>query len=207
MPAPDARRRCLLTGVASGLILLGIGGCGDGGASGASSPESAVEQFLAPFSKERPKTQRSTASEQVKEFWASTCDQVDPHIRSGMRFYEDDSIDPRFNCGAEVVLRVSYTGDTGKMLPPSKISGTPVSADTSGDESIVSVAMRYDSDQRYGSTAPRPSAAATIKVLVVKREGSWWVATPQAFNPLHAADGGFRESELRDQHEELLASK
>jgi hypothetical protein len=184
-------------------LILGLAGCGGDGASGASSPETAVERFLAPFSEERPPTEGSTASEEVKKFWAGACKQVDPRVRRGMRFDEDDPMDPLVNCGAGVVLLVSYTGDTGAMLPPSKISGTPVSAHTSADKSIVTVDMQYATDERYGNTAP---AKATIKVLVVKRDGSWWVATPQAFNPLQAAEGGFEESALRDQHEELLAA-
>jgi hypothetical protein len=187
-------------------VILGLAGCGDDDASGASSPETAVARFLQPFSQERPKTDRSTASEEITEFWASTCEQVDPRIRRGMRFYEDEPMDPLVNCGAVVVLLVPYTGDTGEMLPPSRISGTPVSARTSTDESIVTVEMQYASDDRQGSSASAPPAKATIKVLVVKRDGSWWVANPQAFNPVQAADGGFEESALRDQHEELLAA-
>jgi hypothetical protein len=53
VPVRDTRRRWLLTGGATALI-VGLAGCGDDGASGASSPETAVERFLAPFSKERP---------------------------------------------------------------------------------------------------------------------------------------------------------
>ncbi len=88
------------------------------------------------------------------------------------------------------------------MSQPSTISGTAVSADTSGDSSIVTVAIRYKSD----GLATAPPSSARIKVLVVKRDGSWWAATPYAFNPLHPPDGGLSEAELRDQHEELLAA-
>jgi hypothetical protein len=207
----SALRRWVLTG-AAGALILGMGGCGEGDASGASSsgassPQAAVERFLAPFSNLPPRSQGPTASEEIKGYWASTCDQVDPRIRPGLRFYEDDLVDPRVNCGAVVVLLVMYTGDTGQMAPPRTISGNPVSADTAGDRSVVSVAMRYEIDERQTYTAPPPPPEATVNVLVVKRDGSWWVATPQAFNPLHAADGGYNEFELRQLHEELLAAK
>lgn len=91
-------------------------------------------------------------------------------------------MDPRVNCGATVVLAVMYTGDTGQMAAPSAISGRTVATRTSSDRSVVSVE-------------------------IVRRNGSWWVATPEALNPLHATDGGYSESELRQQHRELLAAR
>lgn len=198
------RRRCLP--IAAAVVLaVGASGCSEAGASGASSPEAAVERFLAPFSQEREPSRGSSASEDVKEFWASTCDLVDPEIRSQLRFDEDQP-DSRVNCGAVVVLHVLYTGDTGRMRPPSKVSGKPVAAETSGDQSVVDVELRYESAAE-GSSSPAPPAKATVKVLVVKRDGSWWVATPQAFNAVQAAEGGYDESELRSQYEQLLNGK
>lgn len=191
-------------------VLLPLAACGDRAAprvSGASSPEGAIKQFLAPFAEEPRPTEGSTATKETKAFWASTCAYIDPLLRPRLRFYDDDPIDPQVNCGAAVVFLVMYTGDTGKMLPPTKIFGSPVSAETSADASTVTVDMRYESPPPLGAdTTPPPPSKATIKVLVVKREGSWWVATPQAFNPLFAAEGGLSESQLRDQHRKLLAA-
>jgi hypothetical protein len=184
------------------LLTLGLAGC-DRDRSGASSPEAAVEQFLEPFAEDYG-SEAPTATEEVQEFWASTCARVDPRIRPRLRFY-DGPVDPDVNCGALVVLLVADTGDTSGMASPSKILGTPVSAETSLDESIVTVDMRYEVLSEPARRAP--PAKARIKVLVIKRHGSWWVATPQAFNPRSAAEGGLSESELRDQHKELLTAE
>jgi hypothetical protein len=184
-------------------LTLVLASC-DGDGSGASSPEAAVEEFLAPFAEEyRP--EGSTAGEEIQEFWASTCARVDPRIRPRLRLEDEGSIDPDVSCGAVVVLLVAETGDTSGMAPPSKILGTPVSAETSFDESIVTVDMRYESRWEWGRRAL--PAKARIKVLAIKRQGAWWVATPQAFNPLSAAEGGLSESELRDEHKELLTAE
>jgi hypothetical protein len=105
------------------------------------------------------------------------------------------------------VFVVMYTGDTGQMLAPTKISGSPLSAETSADTSVVTVDMRYESGKQHaGTDAPPPPSKATIRVLTVKRVGSWWVATPNAFNPLTALGGGLDEAELRELHEKLLAA-
>ena len=40
---------------------------------------------------------------------------------------------------------------------------------------------------------------------MIKRDGAWWIATPYAFNPLTAAEGGLSEAELHQQHSELLS--
>ena len=92
------------------------------------------------------------------------------------------------------------------MAPPSALSGTPVATETSGDHSVVRVEMRYRTDEDRTSTAPAPPEVATVNVLAVERDGTWWVATPQAFNPLHASDG-YTGPELRRLHGELLAAK
>jgi hypothetical protein len=89
------------------------------------------------------------------------------------------------NCGAAILLLVLYTGDTGEMLQPSKISGTPVSAKD------VSYPRAEGDDQGSG----------------VKRDGSRWDATPQAFNPLSAVEGGLNESQLLDQYRKLRAAR
>ncbi len=46
----------------------------------------------------------------------------------------------------------------------------------------------------------------TVKVLTVRRGGRWFVATPDAVNPLHARTGGFTEAQLRADHAKLLAA-
>lgn len=72
----------------AGALLLDTPGCGEDAAAGGSSPEAAVERFLAPFA-QPPRSQGSTASEEIKDFWAAACDHVDPSIRRGLRFYDD----------------------------------------------------------------------------------------------------------------------
>jgi hypothetical protein len=175
-----------------------LGGCGAAG--GPSSPQDAVTRFLAPWS--QPAPTRESPKEEIGRYWASACNVVDPDIRRGLRL-DDESGGSRVECGGVVLLLTGYTGDTGEMAQPSKITGTPVSAETRGDTSIVTVDLRYESSYRL---LPAPPREATAKVLVVRRDGRWWVATPQAFNPLHTRDGGFSERELRAQHEELLAA-
>jgi hypothetical protein len=202
-------RPVLARTVLSAALVLALAGCGDDdglGGSGASSPEAAVERFLAPFASP-PRGDGPTADAEVQEWWASACDGVDPSIRRAMRFEPGERGDLRVNCGAGVVLTVMYTGDTGDMDPPSKVSGSPVSADTSASESVVTVDMHYESRPRPTGepSDTAPPANASIKVLVIKRDGAWWVATPQAFNPLAAAEGGVSEAELRRQHSELLS--
>jgi hypothetical protein len=176
------------------------------GGAGASSPQDAVSAFLEPWS-DPPKAPHGggTAPKEIQDFWAQFCDLVDPEIRAGLRFEDDDRVDKRVNCGAVVVTYTAYTGDTGEMAPPSRISGKPVSARIKGDTSVVSVAMHYAPPKR-SVTAPDPPATARIKVLVVRRDGGWFVATPQAFNPRHARVDQFDENALREQHRALLAA-
>ena len=145
-------RPVLARTVLSAALVFALAGCGDdagAGGSGASSPEAAVDQFLASFANPPQPEGSGTASEEVQEWWASTCDGVDPSIRRAMRFEPDERGDLRVNCGAGVVLTVMYTGDTGDMDPPSKVSGTPVSTDTSANESVVTVDMHYGSRPRH----------------------------------------------------------
>ena len=113
--------------------------------------------------------------------------------------------DSEVDCGAAVAALTAYTGDTGGMTSPSTIASEVRREETDGDSSLVTVHLRYGS----GDDTPeslRPPAEGTAKVLVVRRDGRWWVATPQAFNPLHTADGGFTVGELRAEHRELLES-
>jgi hypothetical protein len=199
---------------ASAAILLA--GCADDGGTGssagreASSPEQAVSSFLAPFARPvasgKPGESRDEQGKRAAAFWRQLCDHVDPAVRRELRFSEDARVDPRTNCGAVVALAVLYTGDTGEMAAPSAIEGTPLSATTDGDRSVVRVAVRYRA-RPGASTPPPPPAKATISVLTVKRRGSWWVATPTAFNPLRARAGGLSERELRAEHTRLLAPK
>lgn len=187
---------------------LALAGCGDGdggdAAGGAPTPERAVTRFLMPWSQDQKELSRD--KERVRAFWERACDGVDPRLRSKLRVYEDEegeeAVSERVNCGAAVVLAVQYTGDTGEMAAPARIAGTPVGAATDSDESIVTVAMRYSADA--GHTAPAPPATARIRVLVVRRSERWYIATPRAFNPLYARDGGMTPGELRAEHRRLL---
>jgi ketosteroid isomerase-like protein len=104
-----------------------------------------------------------------------------------------------------VALAVAYTGDTGQMAPPSRLSGSPVGAKTSGDTSVVTVEMHYSS-RKKGSSAPAPPAEAITKVLMVRRDGKWYVATPQSFNPLLARGADPSDAALRRAHRRLLAT-
>jgi hypothetical protein len=193
------------TGVASVLAALAIAGCGgdEPSGGGASRPEEAVARFLEPWSQDLKQLSRDKG--RVVAFWERACDGVDPELRSKLRFNEEGGAGgERANCGAAVVLMVQYTGDTGEMRAPSRISGTPVGAETSGDESIVTVDMRYSVDSTRSRTVPAPPASARVRALVVKRGGRWYVATPRAFNPLRARDGGMSPAELRAEHDRLL---
>jgi hypothetical protein len=181
------------------LALAGCGG-GAGGTGGAPSPEEAVTRFLEPWSQDQKKLSRD--KERVLGFWERACDWVDPRLRPKLRFKEDAGENERANCGALVVLHVQYTGDTGEMAAPTRIAGTPVDTETTGDESVVTVAMRYSADP--DNSAPAPPAEARIRVLVVRRDDRWYIATPRAFNPLETRDGGMTADELRAEHRRLL---
>jgi hypothetical protein len=170
---------------------------GSAAARGASSPSRAVTAFLAPFA-------RPVAPKRTRAVWRTLCDRVDPAIRRGLHFYERGRLDARANCGAVVALMVAYTGDGGGMAQPETITGTPLSAATRGGASIVTVAVRYRA--RRGGTAPPPPARATVRVLVVKRGGRWWVGTPRAFNPSYARAGGLTERQLHADHAKLMAA-
>ena len=187
--------------IALGLALVALTGCG-GGEDGASSPEDAVSRFLAALSK-APQTKGSgEASPELEAYWRELCDVIDPEVRAALKFDDQKNGDAsRTECGGTVAFAVGYTGDTGRMAAPSSIEGEPTAAATDGDSSIVTVAMRYASQP--SPSAPPPPPTADVKVLAIERSGSWWVATPQAFNPLNAVDPA-SESELRAQHRKLL---
>jgi hypothetical protein len=198
-------RLCAFTGIA----VLALAGCGrrlTTTADGASSPWGAVATFLAPF----PHTPLVglSASEQrprALALWRTMCDRVDPAIRRGLRVTGDVTIpDAHMACGAVVVLMAVNVPDGSGISPPAAMTGTPRGAATHGNTSIVTVDVRYQ--PMPNPTAPPPPARATIKVLVVKRDGRWWVATPDAFNPAHAGDGGLTEPELRRSYATLLAA-
>lgn len=177
-------------------LALALAGCGGGGAS---SPEDAVADFLDPWAKP-PRGNVGPAGRKTRAFYRRLCRDVDPDIRRGLRV-DDQEKYSELTCGAVVSLLVAYTGDTNEMEPPTSLSGEPLSAGGEGDASVVTVDMRYAA---RSSSAPAPPANARVKVLAVRRDGDWYVATPEAFNPLHARDGGFSEAELRAQHREYL---
>jgi hypothetical protein len=99
---------------------------------------------------------------------------------------------------------VAYTPDGSGMAAPSTLTGAPGPAKTHADTSIVTVVMRYHAGP--GATEPPPPARATIKVLVARRDGRWWVATPDAFNPVNTRRGGLTERELRADYARLRAA-
>ena len=184
-------------------LALGLSTCG--GESGPSSPAQAVERFLAVM--ETADAPRRAPSEEARreaatDLWRRACELIDPRLRGRLRGYEDRPADAT-NCGAAVLLAVLYTGDTGEMLPPDRISGEVVSMTQDGDLAVVRTRVRYTTSAR--GSAPKPPAEATANVLVVKRGDSWWMAVPAALNPLAVVDG-LSESELRDAHEDLLDS-
>jgi hypothetical protein len=75
---------------------------------------------------------------------------------------------------------------------------------TLGNTSIVTVDLRYRTVP-YIQAPPTPTRAR-IKVLVIKRDQRWWVATPEAFNAAYASRGGLTEPELRRSYARLLAA-
>jgi hypothetical protein len=165
-----------------------------------------VSGLLAPFAKAHRDHGRNEQrrAKQVQALWRSLCEHVDPKIRRGLHFYEKTKIDPLVNCGAVVSLMVAYTGDTGPVAAPDTIKATPISTATRGDTAVVKVTLRFTVGG--GAEYPAPRSPVTVKVLTVRRGGRWFVATPDAVNPLHARTGGLTEAELRADHAKLLAA-
>src|SRR4051794_34960137 len=194
--------------LALGLLALSMcaAGCSSAPASGSGSPQEAVSGLLAPFAKAHRDNGRNEQrrAKQVQALWRSLCEHVDPKIRRGLHFYEKTKIDPLVNCGAVVSLMVAYTGDTGPVAAPDTIKATAISAATRGDTSIVKVALRFTVGR--GAMYPAPPSPVTVKVLTVRRGGRWFVATPDAVNPVHARTGGLTEAQLRADHAKLLAA-
>jgi hypothetical protein len=172
-----------------------------------SSPQRAVATFLAPFPRTVPSRLSSQAEQRRRALalWPTMCDRVDPAIRRGLRVPEEVTVpDARTGCGAVVVLMVLNPPEGSNVGSPATIAGTPRAAVTHGNTSLVTVDVRYRTVP-YINAPPTPTRAR-IKVLVVKRDGRWWVATPGAFNPVYADRGGLTERELRRSHARLLAA-
>lgn len=201
MPLASVTSRLAALGLLA-LSMMCAAGCSSGSASGDGSPQEAVSGLLAPFAK--LPAQRRANAKQVQAVWRSLCEHVDPNIRRGLHFYEKTKIDPLVNCGAAVSLMVAYTGETGPVAAPDTINATPISAATRGDTSVVKVTLRFTVGR--GSEYPAPPSPVTVKVLAVRRGGRWFVATPDALNPVHARTGGLTEAQLRADHAELLAA-
>jgi hypothetical protein len=198
-------RACAVAGIAG----MALAGCGSSGSStnGGSSPQRAVATFLAPFPRAVPSHLPSQAEQRRRALalWPTMCDRVDPAIRRGLRLPKASTVpDARTACGAVVVLMVLNTSEGSNVGPPATIAGTPRAAVTHGNTSLVTVDVRYRTAP-YINTPPTPTGAR-IKVLVVKRDGRWWVATPGAFNPVYADRGGLTERELRRSYAKLLAA-
>jgi hypothetical protein len=192
--------RSLVLVAAAGLALAACG------SNGGSSPQRAVATFLAAFPRDVPgHFVESEARQRALKLWPALCDRVDPAIRRGLRPAPEATIPgARTACGAVVATMALDPGEGGDVGAPATISGTPRSAVTHGATSIVTVDVRYRAS-RANSGPPVPGGA-TIKVLVVKRDGRWWVATPQAFNPRYASRGGLSIAELRHAYAALRAA-
>ena len=137
--------------------------------------------------------------------WQKMCDRVDPAIRKGLRVPDGVTIpDAHMARGAVVATMVMDAGETGDVASPATIAGTPRAAVTHGNTSIVTVDVRYR--PMPNATAPQPPPRAAVKVLVVKRDGRWWVATPDAFNARYASRGGMTVAQLRHSYAALLVA-
>jgi hypothetical protein len=193
-------RTCTLVVVAA--IAAGCGSSADDG----SSPQHAVETFLAPFPRTTPERFNETADRRrAQALWQKMCDRVDPAIRKGLRVSDNVTIpDAHMACGAVVVTMVIDAGENNGVASPATIAGTPRAAATRGNTSIVTVDVRYG--PLPNATAPQPPPRITLKVLVVKRDGRWWVATPDAFNARYASRGGLTAAQLRHSYAALLAA-
>jgi len=206
--AAPARSRALM-GLAC-VLAAALVGCGGAGESrdGGGSPEQAVEAFLEPLSTPPPRDGgEEDRVERVRALWRSVCGQVDPAIRSGLRPSPGTTIpDAREACGAIATTLALDPGEGGEVGPPSAVSGTARAAVAHGATSVVTVDLRYSPSPNLSAGAPAPPAHATVKALAVKREGRWWVATPEAFNPKHAIQGGMTEPQLRRSYAALLAA-
>jgi hypothetical protein len=192
---PRATLRVMIRLVALAVAVLVLAECGaDARASGPATPEQAVSRFLAVTSRKVDQSgDAQQAQRRVHAFWRRACDAIDPELRS-LRFYADAPV-TKANCGAAVVVLAMYTGETGDVPVPRTISGRPLSSRVTGATAIVKTAVDYE-----------PGTSATVNVLVVKRDGEWWLATPQALNPVVAADGGLGERKLRSEYRRLLAA-
>jgi hypothetical protein len=194
-------RTCALVVVVAAIAA----GCGSSADDG-SSPQRAVETFLAPFPRTSPKRFDETADRRrAHAFWQKMCDRVDPAIRKGLRVSENVTIpDAHMACGAVVVTMAMDAGENSGVVSPATIAGAPRAAVTHGNTSIVTVDVRYG--PMPNATAPQPPPRAALKVLVVKRDGRWWVATPAAFNARYASRGGLTAAQLRRSYAALLAA-
>jgi hypothetical protein len=192
---------------ALGLLALSacVSGCSGAPASGSGSPQEAVSGLLAPFAKPHHNGagNEQRRAKEAQALWRSLCEHVDPKIRRGLHFYET-KVDPLANCGAVVSLMIAYTGDTGPVAAPETIKASPLSAERRGDTSVVNVRLRFS--VRPAAQYPAPPSPVTVKVLTVRRAGRWFVATPDAVNPVHARAGGLTEAQLRADHAKLLAA-
>jgi hypothetical protein len=168
-------------------------GCGNSAATASdegSSPQDAVRSFLAPFPRTLPARFNPTDDRRrALALWQKICDHVDPAIRKGLRVNDGVTIpDPHMACGAVVVTMVMDAGENDRVASPATIAGTPRAATTRDNTSIVTADVRYG--PMPNATAPQPPPAATVKVLVVKRDGRWWSARPAPSMPSTPAAAG-----------------
>jgi hypothetical protein len=195
MPVRRATLRVMIRPLALALAVLALAGCAaDAETSGPRTPEEAVARFLSVTSvKVDQSGDEHQADRRMHAFWQRACDAIDPELRS-LRFDAGGPV-TKTSCGAAVVLRAYYPGENSDVPAPRSISGRPLSSRVTGDTAIVKTAVRFN-----------PGTSATVNVLVVNRDGEWWLATPQAINPVIAAKGGLSEAELRSEYRELRAA-
>jgi hypothetical protein len=126
------------------------------------------------------------------------CESLSPDIRAGIRFQE--SVQPRkTDCAEGLGTMAYYTGDseTGPR-PPKSFTGKVVSTTMHGkDRAVVTVDMHYVSDPA--------DVRGKVKVLAVRRDGRWWVATPLAVNVRFLSEQP-SYAQLAHQYDELRAA-
>lgn len=187
-------------------------GCGTSPdlASGPASPELATEEFLGLLGRPHVFDNSALGRSRAKAFWRQLCAVVDPAIRPALKL-EGQSATAEA-CGAVAEFAAMYTGDTGRMLPPSTIQGDVLKVATHGDRAVTAVEVRYrvrrvvagkQLTPQAGNT-PRPPRRARIQILAVRRDGAWWIAVPRAFNPLLAEEGGMTTDAQSHEHARLV---
>jgi hypothetical protein len=150
---------------------------------GADTPQAAVTDFLS--------VAGHLGGDSTK--LEGACRRVAPSVRPALRF--EASVTPSdTNCAAALSGMLYYAGDNGEFEQPLGLSGKVTGVSEHGDRAVVDVAMRYEG-------ASNPGADST-RVLTVREQGKWWIATPMAFNVMSASQPS-TDSELDEQYRRL----